>query len=33
VIIYPQKLWFSGATPDALPEILAALELILPQGE
>jgi len=29
VIIYPQKIWFSGVTPNSLPEILAALEQIL----
>lgn len=29
VIIYPQKIWFSGATPDDLPEIICALEEIL----
>lgn len=33
VIVYPQKLWFSGAAPDSLPEILAALERIVAQGE
>jgi (2Fe-2S) ferredoxin len=29
VMVYPQKIWFSGAAPDALPEILAALERIM----
>lgn len=29
VMIYPQKIWFSGVTPDSLPEILAALERIM----
>jgi len=32
VIIYPQKIWFSGASPDSLPEILAALEGIVTEG-
>jgi len=29
VIIYPQKIWFSGVTPADIPKILAALEQIL----
>lgn len=29
VIIYPQKIWFSGTTPGDLPEILSALEGII----
>ena len=29
VLIHPQKIWFSGAAPDCLPEILAALESIM----
>jgi len=29
VMIHPQKIWFSGAAPDCLPEILAALERIM----
>lgn len=29
VLVYPQKIWFSGASTDALPEILAALERIM----
>lgn len=29
VLIHPQKIWFSGAAPDSLPEILATLERIM----
>lgn len=29
VIIYPQKIWFSGVEPGSLPEILSTLERIL----
>ena len=29
VMIHPQKIWFSGTAPDALPEILAALARIM----
>lgn len=29
VMIYPQKIWFSGAAPDSLTEILSALERIV----
>jgi len=29
VIIYPQKIWFSGVTPDDVDEVVSALELIM----
>ena len=31
VMIYPQKLWFSGVTPDDVDEILSALERLMAQ--
>lgn len=32
VMIYPQKLWFSGVSPEAVGEIVAALEEIMAAG-
>lgn len=32
VMIYPQKLWFSGVTPDDVDEILSAIERLISEA-